>query len=144
MKEKVLKALWWAWMLLPIGLACFVLPIPCLGVWVLITTGDPEALILLMPVIFSGVMYAFYRYAVRCSSFIALHGAAWNLVAWLQLSIFVKYIADTVGPAAFTAGTGWGILGELLVLGGLQCILWLILKIVRQPAKAYIYQRDGV
>ena len=53
MKEKVLKALWYTWMLLPIGLSCFVLPIPCFGVWVLITTGDPEALILLMPVIFS-------------------------------------------------------------------------------------------
>ena len=80
MKENVLKALWWAWMLLPIGLACFVLPIPCFAVWGLIKLGDPNALLLLPPTIFSAIAYIFYRYTVQHSGFAALHAAAWTLV----------------------------------------------------------------
>ena len=130
MKEKVLKALWWAWMLLPIGLACFVLPIPCFGVWVLITTGDPEALYLLIPVVFSVIMYIFYRHAVQCSGFVALHAAAWNLVGWLQLSMLVEHIANLAGKGQ--SATPARDVGEVLILGGLQCILWLIIVSARK------------
>ena len=115
-------------MLLPIGLACFVLPIPFFGVRVLIETGNPKALILLIPAVFSVVMYVFYRYAVRCSRFGALNAAAWNLVGWLQLSIFLKYLADTTGMTQLSLGTEKSMLAMLTILGGLQCILWFIIK----------------
>ena len=98
MKEKVLKVLWYLWLLFPMVLACFVLPFPCLGVLALIQGYIWDALFCFAPAVLAVCMYFFYRNVVRCGWLLALHGASWNAVTWLWGICILAEIYDALRP----------------------------------------------
>ena len=131
MKEKVLKALWYTWMLLPIGLACFVLPFFPAVIWLAFRFQEWYLLWLSGPLVMAGGVHYFYKKR-RFSSLVSLHIAAVNLLVWFfTYSIFASTIArmnyteDSYGMGCFITGAA---LPALIIIGH-AAIYFLVRKV---------------
>ena len=130
MKEKVLKVLWWAWMLLPIGLACFILPVFPAILAASVMQPDGCTLLLLGPLVMATGVYYFYKKRTQCSTPGALHAAALSLLFWFFISdMFADTIAQ-LNPTVDSYSVGYfitGVLIPILILGG-HYTVWSLIR----------------
>jgi len=133
MKEKVLKALWYTWIVLTIGLACFVLPFFPAVIWLAFRFQEWYLLWLSGPLVMAGGAHYFYK-RKRFSSLISLHIAAVSLLVWFFINdIFadtiacMNYTEDSYGMGCFITGAAV----PTLIIGG-HYIAWFLIRKSRE------------